>query len=115
METAPDSTSKTWGNMDRTTVYDSALTCPWCGHTDIEGWNKPEEFLVCNTCGKRFELTKRMELTYITTKAGVCLVCSQPAKIRKGGTLFSHGRNVEINGELVRRECDGSHTTQYKE
>ena len=44
------------------------VICPWCGYKHGDSWEFEEGEQECSDCGRQFELTRSVEISYSTTK-----------------------------------------------
>lgn len=56
------------------TQYEPLITCPYCGHEDINSsewagqFDGDERAIECGTCERSFKMTTHIELTFSTEK-----------------------------------------------
>lgn len=59
-------------DADHDTEYTNNMICPYCGYEDIDSWEFDYDVGECDCprCGKTFEYTRQVEVTYCTEKVG---------------------------------------------
>ena len=70
--------------------YTDMIVCPWCGHSDRDGWKTEPGLWECDNCKKSYYVERNEEVTYSTQKAnyGTCEHCGKEDVPVEG--LISH-------------------------
>lgn len=50
------------------TLFTSEVVCPWCGYQNRDSWEMGEGTHECGECERSFDMTRRTETTYTTTR-----------------------------------------------
>jgi|GEM_PF-1907667 len=70
--------------FDDDTYYRDEIICPWCGDksiSDCEGTVKHKH--KCSFCGQKFDITRKVDIAYTTTRTGGITTDEFTAKLRE--------------------------------
>jgi DNA-directed RNA polymerase subunit RPC12/RpoP len=54
--------------FDKDTDYTNEVVCPWCGHEHRDSWEMSEGATECRECGREFEISRYVAVTYCTSR-----------------------------------------------
>jgi DNA-directed RNA polymerase subunit RPC12/RpoP len=54
--------------FDKDTDYTGEVVCPWCGYEHGDSWEMTEGETECGECGRKFEMTRDVSVSYCTSR-----------------------------------------------